>query len=408
MSPETWVFWIYASNIARFEQSFREIADRLKISGRKNPKANIFKLVYDWFHDERKGRWVLILDNIDDDHFLYEILSISRTRSVRDDNHMFVQPLFKYLPLSAHGSIIITTRSRSVAAKIVEERDIITIKPMDQIHALTLFEKKLRKQENEEDIIELITALEFMPLVIVQAATYIKQRASRSSVKQYLQEFQKNDRRKISLLNYEGGQLHQDQEAKNSIILTWQISFDHMRQERPTAAELLSLMSFFDQQGIAGFLLQNLSESGNHLENMEECWEDEARDESGIVNEDNTSDEDENSAVESNVDNQFEDDIVTLRNLSFISIGTDGVSFQMHRLVQLATQKWLKAYGQHEKWKRHFIQNISREFPTGEYENWKKCELIFPHAQSAMTQWSVADDSLGEWASLLYNAAWFA
>jgi len=90
MLPETWVFWIYASNIAHFEQSFREIADRLKVSGRKNPKANIFKLVYDWFHDKRKGRWVLILDNIDDDHFLYEIPSISRTGSMRDDNHTFV------------------------------------------------------------------------------------------------------------------------------------------------------------------------------------------------------------------------------------------------------------------------------------------------------------------------------
>jgi len=101
-----------------------------------------------------------------------------------------------------------------VAAKIVEERDIITIEPMDQIHAQTLFEKKLGKQENQEDITELITALEFMPLAIVQAAAYIKQRAPRSSVKQYLKEFQKNDRRKISLLDYEGGQLRRDQEAK--------------------------------------------------------------------------------------------------------------------------------------------------------------------------------------------------
>jgi hypothetical protein len=58
--------WVHGSNAARFEQSFREIADQVKIPNRRNPKANIFKLVHDWLHDEKKGKWVLILDNADD------------------------------------------------------------------------------------------------------------------------------------------------------------------------------------------------------------------------------------------------------------------------------------------------------------------------------------------------------
>ncbi|KAJ6014641.1 hypothetical protein N7540_009232 [Penicillium herquei] len=33
-SPATWVFWVHASNEARFEQSFRDIADWVKIPGR--------------------------------------------------------------------------------------------------------------------------------------------------------------------------------------------------------------------------------------------------------------------------------------------------------------------------------------------------------------------------------------
>ena len=33
-SPDTWVFWVYASNTARFEESFRDIADIAKIAGR--------------------------------------------------------------------------------------------------------------------------------------------------------------------------------------------------------------------------------------------------------------------------------------------------------------------------------------------------------------------------------------
>lgn len=92
--------------------------------------------------------------------------------------------------------------------------------------------------------------LEFMPLAIAQAAGYIRNREPRYSVSQYLRDFQKNDSEAIKLLKKEAGHLDRDWEAKNSILVTWQISFDYIRGEEPSAAELLSLMSFFDRQGI--------------------------------------------------------------------------------------------------------------------------------------------------------------
>ena len=41
--------------------------------GRRDPKANIFKLVHDWLRDEKNGKWLLILDNIDDASFLLNL-----------------------------------------------------------------------------------------------------------------------------------------------------------------------------------------------------------------------------------------------------------------------------------------------------------------------------------------------
>ena len=82
-------------------------------------------------------------------------------------------------------------------------------------------------QEDSNDIAELAAALEFMPLAIIQAAAYISERAPQYSMRQYLEQFQKSDRKRTSLLDYEGGQLRRDREAKNSII-TWQISFNHI------------------------------------------------------------------------------------------------------------------------------------------------------------------------------------
>lgn len=69
-SRQTWVFWVHASNAARFEQSYRDIADCVKIAGRQDPNANILKLVHDWLRSS-KTRWVLILDNVDDASFLF-------------------------------------------------------------------------------------------------------------------------------------------------------------------------------------------------------------------------------------------------------------------------------------------------------------------------------------------------
>ena len=60
------MLWAHASNTSRLEQSFREIAEIVKVRGRKEQQADIFKLVHDWLRDERNGRWLLVVDNADD------------------------------------------------------------------------------------------------------------------------------------------------------------------------------------------------------------------------------------------------------------------------------------------------------------------------------------------------------
>ena len=78
------MFWIHTSNAARFEESFREVANRVKIPGRQNPTANIFQLVHDWLCDERKGKWALIMDNVDDTGFLVEARRVKARRTGQD------------------------------------------------------------------------------------------------------------------------------------------------------------------------------------------------------------------------------------------------------------------------------------------------------------------------------------
>ncbi|KUJ10972.1 uncharacterized protein LY89DRAFT_739942, partial [Mollisia scopiformis] len=383
-SPETWVFWVHASNTARFEQSFRDIANCVKISGRQNPQADIFQLVHDWLRDDRKRKWALILDNVDDARFLVETRrtgQYGQTSGIESGNS---RSLVSYLPQCPNGSILITTRSKNAALKLVEQRDIIAIKAMDKTDALTLFENKLGGHYDGENIAELAKELEFMPLAIVQAAAYISQMAPRYSVHQYLQDFLKSYRKRTSLLEVEGGQLRRDENANNSIIVAWQISFNHIYKIRQSAADLLSLMSFFDRQGIPEALLRKRSEQ------------------------DGDEDMDEDDTSQSTVDDGFDDDVWTLRDYSFISVNANGKTFEMHGLVQLATRKWLEAHEQMERWKHQFIKNLDAQLTTGEYENWERCQALFPHAQSAVLQKPKEQDSLLDWASVLYKAAWYA
>lgn len=389
-SPETWVFWVHASNAARFEQSYRDIAESVKIAGRQSPQANIFKLVHDRLRDS-KERWMIVLDNVDDARFLLDIQDNGQGQSA-DASNTTARPLREYLPHCEQGSILVTTRNKEAALKLVDQRDIVFVAPMDKLQAQALFEKKLGIQDNSH-VAELAEALEYMPLAIAQASAYISQRAPRCSVAKYLDEFKKSERKRSNLLARDEGQLRRDWEAKNSIIVTWQISFEHIQRIRPSAADLLSLMSFFDRQGIPEAALRTGYENSRADEQE--------------YREDYPDGDDHDDSSQSSADDRFEDDLLELRNFCFVSMDSNSTTFEMHALVQLATRKWLETNGTLEKWKQQFISTLCEAFPTGEYENWPTCEPLFAHAQSAAEQRPESESSLEDWATLLFRTAWY-
>lgn len=319
------------------------------------------------------------------------------------------QPLSAYLPQSENGWILVTTQNESVALNLVEESEIIPIEPMNDFDALALVEKKLGEKIGKSDAVELVKALDFMPLAIIQSAAYIRQRGSDFSIRDYLTEFYKYNTPKTSFLNRESRHLR-NQEAENSIITTAQISFDHIHQARTSATDLLSFMSFFDRQGIPETLVKAYKKAENTSQrrnsgNVEDVKN--GKDSIDDKNDGRQNDRNENTVPDSSVDDEFETDILTLRNYSLITISFDSTNFQMRRLVQLAVQKCLEASDQLEKWKQQFIKSLCAAFPTGNYKNWTKCQIIFPHVKAAEAQQPVLEDSLREWAVLIIRAAYY-
>jgi hypothetical protein len=310
-SAATWVFWVHASNEARFEQSFRDIADQLKIRGPDDQKANIFRLVENWLRDEKNGKWICILDNADDDKFLCSLPAATKGGFPQELSNASTKPLLEYVPRSPNGFTIITSRSREVALKMVKHTDLIQVNPMERSEAIELLQKTLGQPGESQESQQLVEELECMPLAIVQAASYIRERGNRYSVAQYLRDFRKSDREATNLLKKEVGHHDRDWEAKNSIFTTWQISFDYIRGEKPSAADLLSLMSFFDRQGIPEDLIRRPPST---------CYT--ARTE---VSDDSSDGETSESGSDDGPD--FEDDVTTLRHYSFILVDESGTSF---------------------------------------------------------------------------------
>ena len=346
----------------------------------------------------------MILDNLDEAGFFFNApnansdgQSLNRGRGI---------PLRSYLPYCQHGALLATTRSRDVAFQLVERRSIVVVEPMNAIDALALAEKKLGGLEKQTDIESakaLTKALEYMPLAITQATAYIAHKAPRCSIEQYLEKFKQSDRKKIGLLDYDRGQLRRDREASNSIITTWQISFNYIREARRSATDLLSLMSFCDRQGIPESLLRASTSEGSVNKSDQRSISTVDSDNQESSHEETSSDESDSdfSAAEA-----FEQDISTLEDYSFISTADGGI-FQMHRLVQLAMRKWLQAEGEEDKWRHEFITRLSLQFPTGEYENWPRCQELLPHATSAAAQRPKTEESVAMWTDILYKVAWY-
>lgn len=271
------------------------------MDGWDNPKADILRLVRNWLCDESKGQWVIILDNADDASVFFHNKPLSREADGLDTS---VEPLSDFLPQSANGFILITSRSRDVARRLTgSSANILEIKPMKEEEALALLQKKLFSSVNGDDSVELIRALDCMPLAITQAAAYIEERAPRMTIARYLNELSKSDRNRARLLNKDVGDDRRDGRASNSIIATWQISFEYIRTNMPTAARLLSLMSLFDRQGIPESLLYDQYGGEDEGDDNEEA--------------------------------DFDDDIHTLKSFSLVEMSIDGQEFEMHRLVQL-------------------------------------------------------------------------
>ncbi|EAU30103.1 predicted protein [Aspergillus terreus NIH2624] len=306
-----------------------------------------YRLVYRWLCDARNGRWLMVLDNADDDGGFFR-------GNASDERGLLV----RFLPQAAHGFMLITSRNRFAARNLVgSDGDVITVQPMNEEESVALLRLRLLDPpsgESGEDERALVQALEYIPLALIQTAAYIANRSPLINVSAYLRLFHESESKRMRLLQTEDStDLRRDPSIRYAVITTWQLSFKQIRQEQPAATDLLALMSMFDRQGIPENLVRD-------------------------------SDQDELD---------FHDALAPLLSYSLVRLERDERLFDMHLLVQLSVRAWLQQHQQLQGWQVKSRGIMARAFPDGNYESWTQCRSLLAHAKSVLTSINDADDN---------------
>ena len=224
----------------------------------------------------------------------------------------------------------------------------IQVLEMDELLSIDLVRKTLDVEDiQRDDIRDLVVLLDYLPLALVQAAAYIQENSL--SVKKYISMLSAGNHHVVKLLSENFEAFGRDTEIPNAVAATWMISFDHIRRIRPRAAGLLSLMAFLDRLSIPqDFLL----------------------------------DEDEDP-----LDGVFVKACADLKAFSLITETPEGGNFNVHRLVQMITHKWLYDHGEIELWAGKALQAVSSKYPSAnDVKTWNECANYLPHAQTVLQQ----------------------
>jgi tetratricopeptide (TPR) repeat protein len=391
------------------KSSYRKIAKAVQIPGHDEQDADIFTLVRDWLLIETNGPWVMVVDSADDTSVLMEpVWNLPQSASNTDVS--LLPQLREFMPVSQSGSVLITSTNTEAAQMLTGNcAHHIEVDEMNEVEALALLKSKLHSKVvyTEEEAKELVKAAEYMPLAISQTAARISMDYPRINLAQATEKLNFPDQDATRLLEGSVHEMNRDTRRTNSVVKSWHSNFQYVREKNPSAARLLSLMCLFDRQGIPEALL-----TGQYGEETTAAvtpappqltWWKRIRRRRGRKHKRTA-----RKVTTKGTKMNFDEDWRVLNNLMLIKTNLDGHHFNMHRLIQHTTARWLELNGELKAWMKKYVDIMKDYFPKPEHDNWKVCNYLFPHAQRAARFLPSEQAAIRPWALLIQDIAQFA
>lgn len=244
--PDCSVFWVPVVSMATFEKAYREIGQALNLQAVEDGKADVKALVKAALSRQSAGNWLMVIDNADDGDLL---LGNGDDTSVTSA-----------LPFSARGSILFTTGNRTVSTLLdVPPKDVVTVNGMSRVDAIEMLHENLEAvQVDDESTEKLVELLAYLPLAIKQASAYM--RRTGIGIQRYLDHFLTSDTAQIKILSQDFEDRYRYAGIANPIATTWNISFIHIGQKWPLAADTLKLICHYTEKDIPMQLLPEQDE----------------------------------------------------------------------------------------------------------------------------------------------------
>ena len=285
----------------------------------------------------------MVLDNVDDANIL--TAPAPNTAPIGSDNSTLPVPQIReFITTSQTGSILITSRNVEAAQMITGNcAHHLDVDEMNELEAITLLKSKLNSKVlyTEDEATELVKSVDYMPLAISQIAAHVSVGYPRFTIQIAIERVQNPSQETAQLLETNFHETNREVHRSNSIIKTWHLSFQYVRELKPSAARLLSLMCLFDRQEIPDALLKRQygEEVTSRISRSQprhiwwkriSCQRLPFRRARRLAQKGTGTQEQKFN---------FDDDWQILTNFALIKTSLDGRDFNMHRLVAICDQE---------------------------------------------------------------------
>ena len=327
------VWWIRSEDTVTLASDYASLAAELDLPEKDAAQQGVtVEAVKKWLRQNRG--WLLIFDNAE------------TAKSVRD-----------YIPRGGMGHIIITSRNPNWAG--VAKSLSVTSLPLDKAVEFLL---KRTGSQDEATAKTLAEAVGCLPLALEQASAYIE--TSGCTMAQYLDLFEK---RQPELL----ARGKPSTEYPDTVAKTWDISFQKVKEEDASAAELLRLCAFFAPDDIPVKMI---------VEGAEELPKSLA----AIVTD----------------PLRLNDSFAVLRKYSLVEVEDEKIS--LHRLVQAVIRHSLNEE-EFKHWTGIAVHVVNTSFPveTFDVRTWPSCLPLIPHATVALSHTEAIQFTSNNTATLL-------
>ncbi|OTA55630.1 hypothetical protein K449DRAFT_376402 [Hypoxylon sp. EC38] len=326
--PGSNILWVNAGSAAEFVLSYKLIAEKLHLGRKELKNSNVVEAVHDTLKQDVSAHWLMVLDGLDDAKILKST-----------EGSLLGKSLLEYVPQAHFARVLITTRSKSLATRMVNQKDqyVIEVSTLkDEDASFLLLGRKTSDSAKMKSSTNVAKLLGGSAGTLTMAYLYLQ------TTKQNWKTFKEKIRSQDETSKVDSGTLR-----------AWQLLYYQIKERYAVAAHMLLLLGSLNVQSIPTIFFDR---------------------------------------------DQLFDQIPRLVEAGMVEPSTDKRVYTVTALIRQCVQKWLIQIGEKEVFEERALSVMCNKFAENEYET---SELLLPCALAVLKFQPKSVEGKRELATLL-------